>query len=57
MKLHNIFLAIGCAAILTACSDDFLENKPQGSLSDAVMTPDSEVATCKFGLCRTFGIY
>ena len=44
MKLHNIFLAIGCAAILTACSDDFLENKPQGSLSDAVMTPDSEVA-------------
>ncbi|MCM1483476.1 MAG: RagB/SusD family nutrient uptake outer membrane protein [Muribaculaceae bacterium] len=38
MKLHNIFLALTCAATLTACSDDFLENKPQGSLSDGVMT-------------------
>lgn len=38
MKISNIFLAIGCAAMLTACSDDFLENKPQGSLSDGVMT-------------------
>jgi hypothetical protein len=37
MKLHNIFLALGCAAMLSACSDDFLENKPQGSLNDAVM--------------------
>jgi hypothetical protein len=25
------------AATMTACSDDFLENKPQGSLNDAVM--------------------
>ncbi len=37
MKIINIFLTIGCAAALTACSDDFLENKPQGSLSDGVM--------------------
>lgn len=38
MKLHNIILALGCTAILAGCSDDFLENKPQGSLSDGVMT-------------------
>lgn len=38
MKLRNIFLSLGCAAILASCSDDFLENKPQGSLSDGVMT-------------------
>lgn len=38
MKLRNIFLALGCAALLASCSDDFLENKPQGSLSDGVMT-------------------
>ncbi len=38
MKLHNIILALGCSAILASCSDDFLENTPQGSLSDGVMT-------------------
>ncbi len=38
MKLRNIILTIGCAAMMTGCSDDFLENKPQGSLSDGVMT-------------------
>ncbi|MGN1245568.1 MAG: RagB/SusD family nutrient uptake outer membrane protein [Muribaculaceae bacterium] len=38
MKLRNIFLTISCTAMLAACSDDFLENKPQGSLSDGVMT-------------------
>lgn len=37
MKLHNIILALGCSAILASCSDDFLENTPQGSLSDGVM--------------------
>ena len=30
--------AAACAATLAGCSDDFLENKPQGSLSDGVMT-------------------
>lgn len=38
MKLHNIIVALGCSAILASCSDDFLENTPQGSLSDGVMT-------------------
>lgn len=37
MKLHNIILTFGCAAMLAGCGDDFLENKPQGSLSDGVM--------------------
>lgn len=37
MKLYNILLSLGCAAMLVGCSDDFLENKPQGSLSDGVM--------------------
>lgn len=37
MKLYNILLSLGCAVMLVGCSDDFLENKPQGSLSDGVM--------------------
>ena len=37
MKLHNIFLGLSLTAMLASCSDDFLENKPQGSLSDGVM--------------------
>lgn len=37
MKLHNIFLTFGFMALCASCSDDFLENKPQGSLSDGVM--------------------
>lgn len=37
MKLHNIILALGCSAMLAGCSEDFLENTPQGSLSDGVM--------------------
>ena len=37
MKLHNIILSLACSAVLVGCSDDFLENKPQGSLSDGVM--------------------
>lgn len=38
MKLHSIIIAAACAALTASCSDDFLENKPQGSLSDGVMT-------------------
>lgn len=39
MKFYNILLSLGCAAAisLTSCSDDFLENVPQGSLSEGVM--------------------
>ena len=38
MKLKNICLASLCVAMLTGCGDSFLENVPQGSLSDGVMT-------------------
>lgn len=33
----NIFLFFAITIIMTACSDDFLENKPQASLTDATM--------------------
>lgn len=37
MKLKNIFAIALLTAVATACSDDFLENTPQGSLNDEVM--------------------
>lgn len=37
MKIKNICIASACALLLAGCSDSFLENKPQGSLSDGVM--------------------
>ena len=43
MKINKLFLAIGCAAAITSCSDDFLENKPQGSLSDGVMNSTESI--------------
>ena len=43
MKINKLFLAIGCAAVITSCSDDFLENKPQGSLSDGVMNSTESI--------------
>lgn len=38
MKLHNIIFSFACTALLAGCSDSFLENKPQGSLSPEIMT-------------------
>ena len=38
MKLHNIIFSFACTALLAGCSDNFLENKPQGSLSPEIMT-------------------
>lgn len=43
MKLNKILLTIGCAAMMVSCSDDFLENKPQGSLSDGVMNSTESI--------------
>ena len=37
MRFHNILLPALAALTLASCSDDFLENKPQGSLSEGVM--------------------
>ncbi|MDE7368236.1 MAG: RagB/SusD family nutrient uptake outer membrane protein, partial [Muribaculaceae bacterium] len=43
MKLNNILISLGCAVALSSCSDSFLENKPQGSLSEGVMTSPEAV--------------
>ncbi len=37
-RYTSIMAAILCGAMLAGCSDEFLENTPQGSLSDGVMT-------------------
>ena len=42
MKYSKIFSLAVCATLLASCSDNFLENKPQGTLSDGVMnSPES----------------
>lgn len=38
MRYNNFIYSVIASLALTACSSDFLENKPQGSLSDGVMT-------------------
>lgn len=43
MKIHNLILSLGCTALLAGCSDDFLENTPQGSLSDGVMNSTESI--------------
>ncbi len=43
MELKNIFLTLACSMSLMSCSEDFLENKPQGSLSDGVMTSQAAI--------------
>ena len=43
MKINNILFSLGLSALLFSCSDDFLENKPQGSLSDGVMTSQAAI--------------
>ena len=43
MKIRNIFFALGFAFLFANCSDDFLENKPQGSLSDGVMNSSAAI--------------
>ena len=43
MKLQHIILTIGCAVMMASCGEDFLENKPQGSLSDGVMNSSEAI--------------
>ena len=43
MKYSKIFLSTLCGALMMSCSDDFLQNPPQGSLSDAVMNSTESV--------------
>lgn len=55
MKLKNIFAIALTGLALSACSDDFLENKPQGSLSDGNMNDPSAVDLLVNGAYATFG--
>ncbi|MDE6586890.1 MAG: RagB/SusD family nutrient uptake outer membrane protein [Paramuribaculum sp.] len=55
MKLKNIFAIALTGFALSACSDDFLENKPQGSLSDGNMNDPSAVDLLVNGAYATFG--
>lgn len=55
MKLKNIFATALAGLALSACSDDFLENKPQGSLSDGNMNDPSAVDLLVNGAYATFG--
>lgn len=55
MKLKNIFTIALAGLALSACSDDFLENKPQGSLSDGNMYDPSAVDLLVNGVYATFG--
>lgn len=55
MKLNNI-LAIALAAVtLTGCSDDFLENKPQGPMSEANANDPGAIELLVNGAYATFG--
>ncbi len=55
MKLNNI-LAISLAALtLSACSDDFLENKPQGPMSEANANDPGAVDLLVNGAYASFG--
>lgn len=43
MTLKHILYTSLCALSLASCSDDFLENKPQGSLSEGVMNSQEAI--------------
>lgn len=55
MKIKNIFTTTLAAITLSACSSDFLENKPQGPLSEANMEDPTAVDLLVNGAYATFG--
>lgn len=55
MKLKNIMSAALIGLSLCACSDDFLENKPQGPLSEGNMNDPEAVDLLLNGAYATFG--
>ncbi|MBJ2184207.1 MAG: RagB/SusD family nutrient uptake outer membrane protein [Muribaculaceae bacterium] len=55
MKLHKILTLTIAAASLTACSDDFLENKPQGTLSEGNMNNPEAIDLLVNAAYATFG--
>jgi len=55
MKLNSIFTAFAASLALISCSDDFLENKPQGPLSEANINDPQAVDILVNGAYATFG--
>ncbi len=55
MTLKNIMTAALVCLTFTACSDDFLENKPQGPLSEANLTDPQAVDLLVSGAYATLG--
>ena len=55
MKLKNITLAALISISFSACSDDFLENKPQGTLSEGNMNNPQAVDLLVTSVYATFG--
>lgn len=55
MKLKHILTTALVGLTLSACSDDFLENKPQGPLSEANMNDPEAVDLLVNGAYATFG--
>jgi len=55
MKIKNIFSIVLAAAAMSACSDDFLENAPQGPLSEANINDPKAVDLIVNGAYATFG--
>lgn len=55
MKIRNIIIVALLGMVAGACSNDFLENKPQGSLSEGNMDDPEAVDLLVTGAYATFG--
>lgn len=55
MKLKNMITAAVAGLVLSACSNDFLENKPQGIISDGNMNDPEAVDLLVNSAYATFG--
>ena len=55
MKLNNMAALAIAAFCITSCSDDFLRNEPQGSLSEANMNDPNAADLLVSGAYATFG--
>lgn len=55
MKLKNIFTLLAASVALVSCSDEFLENKPQGPLSEGNINDPKAVDILVNSAYATFG--
>ena len=55
MKFNTIVSIALAGVMMTACSEDFLENKPQGPLSEGNMNDPKAVDLLVTGAYATFG--